>query len=273
MTWLRRQPPIGNASSEAAELKRRLVPVGSIQQWSEDGVSWVQLNRPERLNALDFALCEELSRALGVAEDDAEIEFIVILGLPKAFSTGADLEEMSRRIRSPTPHHALAEWDDVMPHRHLKETTKLTIAGVSGWCIGGGLLLAMLCDFIVASEDACFAVPEGRLGMADEAIARLLAEYIGPQRAKWVTCTASTVTASDAATAGLATRVCSTERLLDTILSMIRELKQTSYEARRRYKEYFTQARGPVQITKIADVLTMEKVVQQLLERDQRQTT
>lgn len=123
-------------------------------------VGLVTLNRPQALNALNETLIAELNDALDGFESNPEIGCTVITGSEKAFAAGADVKEMAEKGYVEA---YLAKFLDGWTR--LTETRKPVIAAVSGFCLGGGLELAMMCDLIIASETARFALPEITLGI------------------------------------------------------------------------------------------------------------
>src|ERR687888_2805242 len=109
----------------------------------------VTLNRPRSLNALFSPLVQELTRALEAFEADAECRVLILTGGPRVFAAGADLKEMSSQTAvEALLNNRIAYWDRV------RNIAKPIIAAVSGYALGGGCELAMLCDIILASETA-----------------------------------------------------------------------------------------------------------------------
>ena len=127
-----------------------------------DGVTLIRLNRPEALNALNSQLLTELSAALDVAEADAAVGCVVLTGSDRAFAAGADIKEMSTK----TYAQMFSEDFFGASARRIEQFRKPIIAAVSGYALGGGCELAMLCDFIIAAESAKFGQPEINLGVA-----------------------------------------------------------------------------------------------------------
>ena len=123
-------------------------------------VGLVTLNRPQALNALNEALIAELNEALSGFEADPAIGCTVITGSEKAFAAGADVKEMAEKTYVES---YLGKFLDGWTR--ISETRKPVVAAVSGFCLGGGLELAMMCDLIIASETAKFALPEITLGI------------------------------------------------------------------------------------------------------------
>ena len=166
-------------------------------------VGLVTLNRPQALNALNEALIAELNDALGSFESNPEIGCTVITGSEKAFAAGADVKEMAEKTYVESYlGRFLDGWT------RIAETRKPVIAAVSGFCLGGGLELAMMCDFIIASETARFALPEITLGiMPGAGGTQRLPRYIGKAKAMDLILTGRMMDAVEAERCGLVARL------------------------------------------------------------------
>jgi enoyl-CoA hydratase len=174
-------------------------------------VGLVTLNRPQALNALNEALIAELNEALGGFESNPEIGCTLVTGSERAFVAGADVKEMAEKTYIAT---YLAEFLDGWTK--LAETRKPVIAAVSGFCLGGGLELAMMCDFIIASETARFALPEITLGiMPGMGGTQRLPRFIGKAKAMDLILTGRMMDAAEAERCGLVARVVPPDKLLD----------------------------------------------------------
>ncbi|MBI5299557.1 MAG: enoyl-CoA hydratase/isomerase family protein [Deltaproteobacteria bacterium] len=169
----------------------------------EEPIVVVQLNRPEALNALSPELMLQLVRTLEELDHDNAIKAIVITGSDKAFAAGADIKEMAplsaNEIKSQDP---LAIWDKI------NKIKKPLIAAVSGYTLGGGCELAMMCDIIVASETTKFGQPEINLGIIPGAGGtQRLIRAVGKSRAmEWIL-TGNTFSAQEALAAGLISKI------------------------------------------------------------------
>ena len=175
-------------------------------------VSVIRLNRPEALNALNSALLEELCAALdGISADEA-VRCVVLTGSERAFAAGADIKEMSEKS------YADMFKSDMFGAvgRKFDQFRKPIIAAVSGFALGGGCELAMLCDFIIASETAKFGQPEINLGVAPGiGGSQRLTRLVGKSKAMDMILTARMMDAAEAERAGLVSRVVAPEALLD----------------------------------------------------------
>jgi len=127
-----------------------------------DGISWVQFNRPEKLNALNPDVLRDLEQAVATCEEDDAIKVVVLHGNEKAFVAGADIENMGKGdIKS-----AFELTDLTMRvQERLADLPKPTIAAISGYALGGGCELALCCDFRIAADNAILGQPEITLGI------------------------------------------------------------------------------------------------------------
>lgn len=180
-----------------------------------DGTARVVLNRPEKLNALSLALQNELHEALWEADNDRSVHSVILKGAGKAFSagydlTGADGQVPVSRVQSDTASYRGARsidddaWQLERGQRFrmaLFDMHKPVIAQVHGYCLAGGTDIAMLCDMIIAAEDATFGFPPARdLGALPN---NMWLYNVGPQWAKRLTLTGDTVSGLEAQQIGL----------------------------------------------------------------------
>ena len=178
-------------------------------------VGLVTLNRPQALNALNEALIAELNAALEAFEADPAVGCTVLTGSEKAFAAGADVKEMAEKTYVEA---YLARFLDGWTR--IAETRKPIIAAVSGFCLGGGLELAMMCDFIIAAETAKFALPEITLGiMPGAGGTQRLPRFIGKAKAMDLILTGRMMDAAEAERAGLVARVVPAEKLLEEAMA------------------------------------------------------
>lgn len=169
----------------------------------QEPIAVVQINRPEALNALNPELIRELVAALETLDQDSAIRAIVLTGGDKAFAAGADIKEMealnAKEIAQLDP---LKNWD------RIARVKKPLIAAIEGFCLGGGLEVAMMCDIIIASETAKFGQLEINLGIIPGAGGtQRLTRAIGKSRAmEWIL-SGNIYNASEAFKAGLLSKV------------------------------------------------------------------
>ena len=187
----------------------------------EGAVGLIQLNRPKVLNALNGALMTELGDAVEEMDQNAAVRCIVIHGGERAFSAGADIDQM----KTATP---LVMIENSWINRNfdrLRKVTKPIVAAVSGYCLGGGCELAMACDIILASESAQFGQPEISIGIIPGAGGtQRLPRAIGKSRAMELVLTGKFINAREAEARGLVSRVVPVELYLEEAKSLAREI-------------------------------------------------
>jgi len=165
------------------------------------GALHITLTRPQRLNALDAQMRDELVDALTLAAADPGISRVELRGEGKAFSAGGDLDEFGARA-DPATAHLIRLQRSVA--RSLARLDKTTVAHVHGACVGSGIELAAFCDTVVASGDTAVALPEIRLGLVPGAGGTVsLTRRIGRLRTAWLAFSGSTIDAETALSWGL----------------------------------------------------------------------
>ncbi|WP_117195325.1 enoyl-CoA hydratase [Rhizobium terrae] len=174
-------------------------------------VALVTLNRPKALNALNSAVMAELADALSGFGRDETIGAIVLTGSEKAFAAGADIKEMQGiDFVEAYVNDFISGWEAIAA------TRKPMIAAVSGFALGGGCELAMMCDFIIASETAKFGQPEITLGVIPGmGGSQRLTRAVGKAKAMDLVLTGRMMDAAEAERAGLVSRIVAPERLID----------------------------------------------------------
>lgn len=167
------------------------------------GVSLITLNRPKALNALSSPLFHELNSALDKLSSDDSIGAVVLTGSDKAFAAGADIKEMKdKQFAEVYKQDFLSHWTQMTKFR------KPIVAAVSGYALGGGCELAMMCDIILAAPNAVFGQPEINLGVIPGAGGtQRLTHAIGKSRAMEIVLTGKNFTGQEAAEWGLVSRV------------------------------------------------------------------
>lgn len=179
-------------------------------------VGLIRLNRPKALNALNDQLMDELGHALHAFDADEDIGCIVITGSEKAFAAGADIGAMASYTYMDVykTNYITRNWEQ------LRQIRKPVIAAVAGYALGGGCELAMMCDFIIAAENAKFGQPEIKLGTIPGAGGtQRLPRAVSKSKAMDMCLTARMMDAAEAERAGLVSRVVATDKLLEEALA------------------------------------------------------
>lgn len=169
----------------------------------EGRVGVVTLNRPQALNALNSQLIDEIAHALAAFDADPEIGCMVLTGSEKAFAAGADIKEMA-----PKSYPGTYVDDLITPWDRIGQKRKPLIAAVAGFALGGGCEVAMMCDFIIAADNAKFGQPEIKLGvMPGGAGTQRLTRYVGKAKAMDMCLTGRMMDVQEAERAGLVSRI------------------------------------------------------------------
>ena len=191
-------------------------------------VGLIRLNRPKALNALCDALMQELGAQLLAFDADPAIGAIVLTGSERAFAAGADIKEMRAR----THPQALQEDFIGKAWETVQRVKKPVIAAVAGFALGGGCELAMMCDFIIAAENAKFGQPEITLGVSPGAGGtQRLTRFIGKAKAMDMVLTGRMMDVAEAERCGLVSRVVPTDKLVEEALAAARTIGAMSLNA------------------------------------------
>jgi len=167
-------------------------------------VQLITLNRPEAMNALSPELMQELSEQLSLSEDNPEVAVVVITGSDKAFAAGADIKAMKDMsfMDMYKADFITKDWERVTTFR------KPVIAAVAGYALGGGCELAMMCDFILAADNAKFGQPEITIGVLPGAGgSQRLTRFIGKSKAMDMVLSGRMMDATEAERSGLVSRI------------------------------------------------------------------
>ncbi len=204
-----------------------------------DEVGLVQLNRPDALNALNGQLLTELADVLTAWDKDDDVRAIVITGSEKAFAAGADVKEMAEKS-----FVDMFGTDYFTPQTEaITRCRKPIIAAVSGFALGGGCELAMMCDFIIASDTAKFGQPEINLGvMAGIGGTQRLTRIVGKSKAMEMNLTGRFMEAEEAERAGLVSRIVPAKDLVDEALKTAGKIAEKSQLAVMAVKESVNRA-------------------------------
>ena len=204
-----------------------------------DAVGLVTLNRPQALNALNAPLISELGAVLDDFETDTAIGAIVLTGTDKAFAAGADVKEM---VGKSYPEIYMEDFITTGWER-VGQCRKPVIAAVAGFALGGGCEIAMMCDIVIAADNAHFGQPEITLGTIPGAGGtQRLARFVGKAKAMDLCLTGRTMDAAEAERAGLVSRVVPAAELLSEALRIGERIAQMSRPIAMMLKESVNRA-------------------------------
>ena len=189
-------------------------PTDRVQSWLEDSTLHIRFNNPARHNALSVDMWEAVPPLLARAESDDQVRLVVFSGAgEKAFVSGADIsqfEDMRAAREAVTRYEQMAE----TALMGILDFSKPTLSCIRGFCIGGGVNVAISCDIRIASTDSVFSIPAARLGLGYRYSAmKNLVDLIGPGAAKDLFFTARKIDAQEAKAMGLISRVCPPQQL------------------------------------------------------------
>ena len=183
---------------------------------TEGRVAIITLNRPKQLNALNDQLMDELGAALNAFDADEQIRCMILTGSEKAFAAGADIGAMSSYSFADVykSDYITRNWEQIRSIR------KPVIAAVSGFALGGGCELAMMCDFIIAADNARFGQPEIKLGIIPGAGGtQRLPRAVGKAKAMDLVLTGRMMDAAEAERSGLVSRVVPLDKLMEEAMA------------------------------------------------------
>jgi enoyl-CoA hydratase len=191
----------------------------------EDHVALIKLNRPDALNALNAQLMSELAEAVGEAQQNEKVRCIVLTGSEKAFAAGADIKMMSEKSFVDVFTEDLFTADSAA----IVRVRKPIIAAVSGYALGGGCELAMMCDFIICSDTAKFGQPEINLGViAGLGGTQRLTRLVGKSKAMDMNLTGRFMDAEEAERSGLVSRVVPAKKLMEEAMAAAQKIAEKS---------------------------------------------
>jgi enoyl-CoA hydratase len=202
-------------------------------------VGLITLNRPQALNALNALLTREVALALAAFEADDGVGCVVLTGSSRAFAAGADIKEMA-----PQSYMDVFKGDLFAAFEHaVSSFRKPLIAAVAGHALGGGCELAMLCDFIIAGDNAKFGQPEINLGvMPGIGGSQRLTRFVGKSKAMDMCLTGRTMDAVEAERSGLVSRVVPVDTLMEEALKAAEKIASQSLPIAMMTKESVNRA-------------------------------
>lgn len=184
---------------------------------SSDGIAWITLNRPEKRNALNDRLVEELKRALSAAESDESVRVAVIRGAGRDFCAGADLSQL-QKLAGATVLDNLADASGFAAMlQQIRKLGKPVIAAVHGRALAGGAGLASACDLVIAARSASFCYTEVRIGFVPAIVTAIARRNLTEKQAFELLCTGRALTADEAERIGFINRVFDDESFEDEV--------------------------------------------------------
>jgi enoyl-CoA hydratase len=202
-------------------------------------VGIVKLNRPKQMNALNAKLMQELAAVLYELDGDEGIGAIVLTGSDKAFAAGADIAAMKDfgYMDAYLTDYITRDWE------HIRRIRKPVIAAVAGYALGGGCEVAMMCDIVIAADNAKFGQPEINLGiMPGSGGTQRLPRFAGKAKAMDLCLTGRTMDAAEAERAGIVSRVVPLDRLMDEALAVAEKIAASSLPVVMMIKESINRA-------------------------------
>ncbi len=205
----------------------------------DDHVGLIRLNRPEALNALNSQLLTELAKALGAMQANDKVRAIVLTGSDKAFAAGADIKEMADKSFVDV---FTDDMFDALVAR-FGQVRKPIIAAVSGYALGGGCEIAMMCDFILCSDTAKFGQPEINIGViAGIGGTQRLTQFVGKSKSMEMHLTGRMMDAEEAERSGLVSRVIPHKELVSEAIKTAARISEKSTLAAAAAKEAVNRA-------------------------------
>ena len=200
----------------------------------QDGIGWIQFNRPEKLNAVNPPVLRDLETALGFCEMDDAVRVVVLMGNEKAFVAGADVKDMAtREIKFAYELTDLT----VRVQERLADLPKPTIAAISGYALGAGCELALCCDFRIAADNAVMGLPEITLGIIPGGGGtQRLPRLVGLAAATELILLGNTIKAEKAERIGLVNKIVPLDRVEDEARDLALQLMQRPFMALRAAK-------------------------------------
>jgi enoyl-CoA hydratase len=198
---------------------------GKMLSAKDDGVGLIIFNQPEKRNAMSVAMWAGLGEILDEFQEDSSVRVIILTGAgPKAFVSGADISQFEKQRSNAD---AQVEYDRLTSAGRAKLAAypKPVIARIRGFCLGGGLGIAMQADLRIAAEDSEFGIPAARLGIAyGFDMVRKLVDLVGPAHARMILYTGTRFDAAEAARIGLINRVVGDSELSDVVIDIARTI-------------------------------------------------
>ena len=214
-------------------------------------IGLIKLNRPKVLNAMNRQLWIEMQDVLETVKQDNNVKALIITGVGRAFSTGADLKDS--KGRSIEDYRIYLE-SLQEASRKIIRFEKPTIAAINGYALGSGYELALACDIRVAAEDALIGSPEARVTSSVTGGAfRLVQDLVGPGKARELLFTAENITGIEAARIGLVNKAVPLDALMDEAFNMAQKIAANSSFSLKVIKKGFLMAQGECSLEALMD--------------------
>ncbi|MBS0558886.1 MAG: enoyl-CoA hydratase/isomerase family protein [Proteobacteria bacterium] len=211
------------AITEKAETRR--YADGKMLAAVDDGVGLIIFNQPEKRNAMSVGMWAGLGEILDEFQEDPSVRVVILTGAgPKAFVSGADISQFEKQRANAD---AQQEYDRLTSAGRAKLAAfpKPVIARIRGFCLGGGLGIALQADIRIAAQDSQFGIPAARLGIAyGFDMVKKLVDLVGPSQARLILYTGTRFDAAEAQRIGLVNRMVPDEELSDTVLEIARTI-------------------------------------------------
>ena len=204
-----------------------LGPWTTVRVTLDDGIAWVELNRPDKRNAMSPTLNAEMAEVLQALDAEDDCGVVVLTGAGDSFSAGMDLREYFREVDGEPDHvqRRVRRDANYWQWRLLRTFPKPTIAMVNGWCFGGAFVPLVACDLAVAADEATFGLSEVNWGIPPgSVVSRALADTVGSRAALLYIMTGRTFDGREAAEMGLVNASVPLDELRDEVESLAREL-------------------------------------------------
>lgn len=214
-----------------------------------EAIATVTLNRPQKLNAMSAQMLLEFGQLFNELRQDLATRFVIFTGAGRAFSAGADLTDRAVAMEGDIPPHDMGRLGQLGGHdfiRSLENLEQITIAAVNGFALGAGLVIAMGCDFRIASESASFGVPEANVGLFFTwGCTPRLTSLIGPAKAKELIMTCDRIDAEEALRIGLVNKVVPPDQLMEAARELVDKIAARGPLAIRITKKLVNAAAAP----------------------------
>ena len=197
----------------------------------------LRLNRPEALNAANWAWVQDLVKATNYLVQSAETRVVIVSGEGRAFCSGLDVKELAQGYLT---REWFATWEDGVTA--LANLEAITIAAIQGYCLGGGLQVAVACDLLVASTDAVFSIPAVKEGVVAALGPMRLARLIGASRTKYLCLLGHRFNAHEGLAMGLIHEVVAPDNLEQRAVELAEELLAIPFTALRHTKRQINRA-------------------------------